>query len=87
MKTTLVRWFDSDVGYSFRTSPVAMIAAAIALITTTNSFSGVVAPLLVAKVREASGGFTVSLLILASGLVLAAALFHVVLGRNAKRPA
>lgn len=67
--------------------PRSSLAAAIALITTMNSFSGVVAPLLVAKVREASGGFTVSLLILASGLVLAAALFHVVLGRNAKRPA
>ena len=26
------RWWDSDVGYSFRTSPVAMFAAAIALV-------------------------------------------------------
>ena len=32
MKTTLARWLDSDVGYSFRTSPMAMVAAAIALI-------------------------------------------------------
>ena len=31
MKKTLVRWFDSDVGYSFRTSPVAIAAALIAL--------------------------------------------------------
>jgi peptide/nickel transport system permease protein len=32
MKQTLARWFDSDVGYSFRTSPVAIVAAAIALV-------------------------------------------------------
>ena len=32
MKTTLYRWFDSDVGYSFRTSPVAIGAAAIAFV-------------------------------------------------------
>ncbi|WP_295981168.1 ABC transporter permease [uncultured Variovorax sp.] len=32
MKKTLARWFDSDVGYSFRTSPVAMAAALIALV-------------------------------------------------------
>ncbi|MDR6885640.1 MULTISPECIES: ABC transporter permease [Variovorax] len=31
MKKTLARWFDSDVGYSFRTSPVAIGAALIAL--------------------------------------------------------
>ncbi|KPU91845.1 ABC transporter permease [Variovorax paradoxus] len=31
MKKTIVRWFDSDVGYSFRTSPVAIVAALIAL--------------------------------------------------------
>jgi peptide/nickel transport system permease protein len=31
MKKTLARWLDSDVGYSFRTSPVAMAAALIAL--------------------------------------------------------
>ena len=31
MKKTLARWFDSDVGYSFRTSPMAMLAAAIFL--------------------------------------------------------
>jgi peptide/nickel transport system permease protein len=29
---TLARWLDSDVGYSFRTSPVAMVAALIAFI-------------------------------------------------------
>jgi len=45
MKTTLARWFDSDVGYSFRTSPVAMLAAAIALICLFCSvFAGWVAP-------------------------------------------
>jgi len=31
MKQALQRWLDSDVGYSFRTSPVALLAAAIAL--------------------------------------------------------
>ncbi|MET3914624.1 peptide/nickel transport system permease protein [Variovorax sp. OAS795] len=31
MKKTLARWLDSDVGYSFRNSPVAMGAALIAL--------------------------------------------------------
>jgi peptide/nickel transport system permease protein len=31
MKKTIARWFDSDVGYSFRTSPVAIVAALIAL--------------------------------------------------------
>ena len=30
MRHTLARWFDSDIGYSFRTSPVAIVAAAIA---------------------------------------------------------
>lgn len=30
MRQALVRWFDGDVGHSFRTSPVAMLAAAIA---------------------------------------------------------
>ncbi|NVM92768.1 ABC transporter permease [Variovorax sp. SG517] len=32
MKKTLARWLDSDVGYSFRNSPVAIVAAFIALI-------------------------------------------------------
>ena len=32
MKAALTRWFDGDVGYSFRTSPVAMLAAAIAFV-------------------------------------------------------
>ncbi len=32
MKQTLARWLDSDVAFSFRTSPVALVAAAIALI-------------------------------------------------------
>jgi peptide/nickel transport system permease protein len=31
MKAMLLDWLDSDVGYSFRTSPVAIMAAAIAL--------------------------------------------------------
>ena len=30
MKQALLRWADSDVGYSFRTSPLAMIAALVA---------------------------------------------------------
>ena len=32
MKSLIARWLDNDVGYSFRTSPVAMVAAAIALV-------------------------------------------------------
>jgi peptide/nickel transport system permease protein len=32
MKTLLTNWLDSDVGYSFRTSPVAVVAALIALV-------------------------------------------------------
>jgi len=32
MRQTLARWLDSDIGYSFRNSPVAMVAAAIALV-------------------------------------------------------
>ena len=31
MRHTLARWYDSDIGYSFRTSPVAIVAAAVAL--------------------------------------------------------
>ena len=35
MKTTrsvIGRWLDSDVGYSFRTSPTAVVAAIIAIV-------------------------------------------------------
>ncbi len=32
MKSTLTRWLDSDIGYSFRSSPVAVGAALVALI-------------------------------------------------------
>ncbi|ATA52725.1 ABC transporter permease [Variovorax boronicumulans] len=45
MKKTLARWFDSDVGYSFRTSPVAIAAAVIALVCVFCSvFAGWVSP-------------------------------------------
>ncbi len=45
MTKILARWFDSDIGYSFRTSPVAMAAAAVALICIFCSvFAGFVAP-------------------------------------------
>ena len=45
MKTTLARWFDSDIGYSFRTSPVTMVEAAIAAVCIFCSlFAGWVAP-------------------------------------------
>ncbi len=46
MKTTLIRrWLDSDLGYSFRTSPVAMAAALLALVCVfCASFAGWVAP-------------------------------------------
>ncbi|HSV54058.1 MAG TPA: ABC transporter permease [Burkholderiaceae bacterium] len=41
----LARWLDSDVGHSFRTSPVAMVAAAIAFVCIFCSvFAGWVAP-------------------------------------------
>ncbi len=41
MKSTLLRWIDSDVGHSFRTSPTAIFAAVIALVCV---FSAVFAP-------------------------------------------
>ncbi|PNG60040.1 MULTISPECIES: ABC transporter permease [unclassified Variovorax] len=45
MKKTLARWLDSDVGHSFRTSPVAMLAAAIAFVCVFCSvFAGWVSP-------------------------------------------
>ncbi|OUM03196.1 ABC transporter permease [Variovorax sp. JS1663] len=45
MKKVLARWLDSDVGHSFRTSPVAIIAAAIAFVCVFCSvFAGWVSP-------------------------------------------
>lgn len=45
MKKTLFRWLDSDVGYSFRTSPVAIVAATIAFICVFCSvFAGWISP-------------------------------------------
>ncbi|OEZ31657.1 ABC transporter permease [Variovorax boronicumulans] len=45
MKKNLARWLDSDVGYSFRTSPVAIAAAVIALVCVFCSvFAGWVSP-------------------------------------------
>lgn len=45
MKKTLARWLDSDIGHSFRTSPVAMLAAAIAFVCVFCSiFAGWVSP-------------------------------------------
>ena len=45
MKKTIARWLDSDVGYSFRTSPVAMAAAVIAFVCIFCSvFAGWVSP-------------------------------------------
>ncbi|WP_454904515.1 ABC transporter permease [Variovorax gossypii] len=45
MKKTLARWLDSDVGYSFRTSPVAIAAAIIALVCVVCAvFAGWVSP-------------------------------------------
>jgi peptide/nickel transport system permease protein len=45
MKAMLLDWLDSDVGYSFRTSPVAIMAAAIALVCVICSvFAGWIAP-------------------------------------------
>lgn len=45
MKQALFRWFDSDVGYSFRTSPLAIVAATIAVVCVfCAAFAGFVAP-------------------------------------------
>ena len=45
MKKTLASWLDSDVGHSFRTSPVAMLAASIAFVCVFCSvFAGWVSP-------------------------------------------
>jgi peptide/nickel transport system permease protein len=45
MKQALLRWADSDVGHSFRTSPMAMVAAAIAAACVFCAvFAGLVAP-------------------------------------------
>ncbi len=45
MKNPLARWLDSDVGHSFRSSPVAMLAAAIAFVCIFCSvFAGWVSP-------------------------------------------
>lgn len=45
MTKALLRWLDSDVGYSFRTSPVAMVAALIAAICVFCAvFANLVAP-------------------------------------------
>ena len=45
MRQTFARWFDSDIGYSFRSSPMAMVAAAIAFVCAfCAAFAGFVAP-------------------------------------------
>ena len=45
MKNAIARWFDSDVGYSFRTSPMAVVAAVIAFACVfCAAFAGWVAP-------------------------------------------
>ncbi len=45
MKKILAHWFDSDIGYSFRTSPVAIAAAVVAFICIFCAvFAGWVAP-------------------------------------------
>lgn len=45
MRTTIARWYASDVGYSFRTSPVAIVAASIAFVCVFCAiFAGWVAP-------------------------------------------
>jgi peptide/nickel transport system permease protein len=43
--SALARWLDSDVGYSFKTSPMAMVAAAVAFVCIfCAAFAGFVAP-------------------------------------------
>jgi peptide/nickel transport system permease protein len=45
MKTSLVRWLNSDIGYSFRTSPVAIAAAFVAFVCIfCSALAGWVAP-------------------------------------------
>jgi peptide/nickel transport system permease protein len=45
MKNVIARWLDSDVGHSFRSSPVAMLAAALALACVISAaFAGWIAP-------------------------------------------
>lgn len=45
MKQAMLRWLDSDVGYSFRTSPMAMVAGFIALVCLFCAvFADIVAP-------------------------------------------
>ena len=45
MKTTITRWLNSDVGHSFRSSPVAMAAAFVAFVCIfCSAFAGWVAP-------------------------------------------
>ncbi|MEY2619816.1 MAG: putative type dipeptide/oligopeptide transport system, permease component [Pseudomonadota bacterium] len=45
MKQMISRWLDSDVGYSFRSSPTAMVAALIALVCVVSAvFANWVAP-------------------------------------------
>ncbi|HEY0824826.1 MAG TPA: ABC transporter permease [Ramlibacter sp.] len=45
MKQAILRWFDSDVGHSFRTSPMALVAGAIAFVCVFAAvFADVVAP-------------------------------------------
>src|SRR6476661_8089399 len=45
MRQTFARWFDSDIGYSFRTSPVAVLAAAVAFVCVfCAAFANLVAP-------------------------------------------
>ena len=45
MKNPLARWLDSDVGHSFRSSPVAVVAALIAFVCVfCAAFAGWVSP-------------------------------------------
>jgi peptide/nickel transport system permease protein len=45
MKQLIARWLDSDVGYSFRSSPTAMVAALIALVCVVSAvFANWIAP-------------------------------------------
>ncbi len=45
MKQAILRWFDSDVGHSFRTSPMAILAGSIAFVCVfAAAFADIVAP-------------------------------------------
>jgi hypothetical protein len=60
------------------------LAVGFAFINTCVACGGVVAPILVAKVRAGTGGFTYSLLVLATALLLSTLVFNLTLKSKSK---